>query len=118
VQTTAAVVGGAPTRRLDDAPCPPWCDPAQHLVDDQDTALIVVHRSRPVTAASAGSARVEQTVRRFGTRVVRSPVSIALDFTGGVELQSRDETADYLKALTRALIGLTNSVWPVRGSAA
>lgn len=102
------VLAGQP----EEAPCPLWCDPAQHLVDDHDTALVVVHRSPPIIVASAGSARIEQTVRRFGARVVRSPVLIALDFTGGVELQSRDEASDYLKNLTRALIGLTNSAWP------
>lgn len=101
----------------DPSGCPPWCDPAQHLVDDNDRSLIVVHRSRPIIVASAGLARIEQTVRRFGARVVRSPVLITLDFTGGIELQSRNEAADYLKDLTRALVGLTNSAWPTRASA-
>jgi hypothetical protein len=106
----------APPRGLDPTGCPPWCDPAQHVVDDLDTALVVVHRSRPVAAAALGSPRIEQTVRRFGTRIVRSPIAITVEGNGRTELQSRDEAANYLTELTRALVTLTNIVWPAQTS--
>jgi hypothetical protein len=91
--------------------CPPWCDPSQHITDDNDTTLIVIHRSKPVAPPALGSPRIQQTARRFGRRVVHSPVSIVLDFAGEVELQSRDEATEYLKGLNLALVGLTKNAW-------
>jgi hypothetical protein len=96
--------------------CPPWCDPSQHLIDDNDTALVVVHRSRPAATAAMGSPRLQQTVRRFGPRVVRSPVTISVEPIPHVELHDRDETADFLRELTRALVSLTNRAWTAHTS--
>ena len=91
--------------------CPPWCDPAEHLTDDNDTTLVVVHRSRPAATAALGSPRLQQTVRRFGPRVVRSPVTISAEPTARLELHDRGQTADHLRQVTVALVSLTNRAW-------
>lgn len=95
----------------DQSECPPWCDPSQHLTDDNDTTLIVVHRSRPTATTALGSPRLQQTVRRFGPRVVRSPVTISIEPATRIELHDRDEADDFLGQLAHALGSLTNQAW-------